>query len=168
MSKDFNFAVSSAVAKMVEVLEDFLFIDLIGEFVDATNRLRKAVVRCNDGKLEGWREDGERVVGDGDRIVRFRGKTGATPKDNGRRVTNREGLVADIRYREGGVVEAVKKRKGFNPPEGLFLEKRHEKFRRRRGKDVCLACQGMCCSALHELVGGLIDSGELPADCKGG
>ena len=31
---------------------------------------------------------------------------------------------------------------------------------------MCQLCMGVCCSALRELVGGLIDSGELPADCK--
>ena len=58
-------------------------------------------------------------------------------------MTNREGLVPDIRYREGGVVASVK-RKGYKAPDGLFVQKPHEKYGHRRGKEVCEVCQGVC------------------------
>ena len=76
-------------------------------------------------------------------------------------------FVPDMRYRDGvgGLLETGK-RKGFSPPKGLFIEKPFHKYGQRRGKDICSICLGTCCSALRELIGGLIESGELPPDCK--
>ena len=60
--------------------------------------------------------------------VRCRGEGGAD-RDGERSVRRKVEFEPDIRYRDGGMVESVK-RKGYRPPEGLFIEKPHHKFGR--------------------------------------
>ena len=70
-------------------------------------------------------------------------------RDGGRSVRNRKGLEPDIRYREGGVVESVR-RKGYKAPDGLFVEKPHKKYRCRCGREVCEAFVAQHCMSLLE------------------
>ena len=95
----------------------------------------------------------EDSVGGGVEVCKARERK--TGRDGGARVKGDAELVPDIRYREGYVA-----------PEGKFIEKLHQKHGHRRGPGVCECCRGVYCVGLHQLVGGLMDSGELPPDCK--
>ena len=60
--------------------------------------------------------------------------------------------VGDIRDKlkiGGNMGKSTKSVGKFNPPEGKFIEKPHEKIGRERGREVCDACYGTCAATHH-------------------